>query len=686
MKHYYLKSIFTTLLLLCCTAVSAQDFEVDGIYYNILSQEDKTVEVTSGTANYTGSIVIPATVKTSGTATRTFDDWTSTNKNQANTTSQTSYTMYVEAGQILKFDWSVSSENNYDWLTITLDGTEIIRKSGTTSGSYEKTFTTSGTLSLVVKYTKDVSVNKGDDEGKIYNITLGTANGTTGEYIFRVIGIKNRAFYECYDLTSIEIPNSVTNIGYCVFGGCNNLTSITIDENNPIYDSRENCNAIIETALNTLITGCKNTVIPGSVTTIGYQAFYGCSSITSIEIPNSVTTIGNYAFGYCSSLTNIEIPKNVRTIEYNAFHGCTSLSSVYTSDISSWCNINFANIYANPLCYAEKLYLNGDLPTDIAIPNGITDIKNYAFYGCKSITSIEIPNSVTTIGSCAFSDCSSLTSFTIPNGVTSIRNYAFSGCTSLTSIISLIPAERLFEPGNYAFTGIDKNACTLYVPAGAREAYTTTSGWNEFANIVEIVQREITITVNQYGSGTYCSPFALDFRNVDGLKAYNAIGYKPSTQTVTLARVMTTGAGQGIFIKGEPGEYTVPVIDNFDEYTLNLLVGTLERTTVNSTDGSMSNFKFTVIDGENTPMFYPFEDNTPYSANRAYLQIPTAWLPASAAQKSVSIRFDEGETTGIEEVEQQVTEEEAIYNLQGQKVKKPTRGIYIINGKRVFIK
>ncbi|MBR5335028.1 MAG: hypothetical protein IKV23_02010, partial [Bacteroidaceae bacterium] len=201
MKHYYLKSIFTTLLLLCCTAVSAQDFEVDGIYYNILSQEDKTVEVTSGTANYTGSIVIPSTVKTSGTATRTFDDWTSTNKNQANTTSQTSYTMYVEAGQILKFDWSVSSENNYDWLTITLDGTEIIRKSGTISGSYEKTFTTSGTLSLVVKYTKDVSVNKGDDEGKIYNITLGTANGTTGEYIFRVIGIKNRAFYECYDLT-----------------------------------------------------------------------------------------------------------------------------------------------------------------------------------------------------------------------------------------------------------------------------------------------------------------------------------------------------------------------------------------------------------------------------------------------------------------------------------------------------
>lgn len=685
MKHDYLKSIFTTLLLLCSTAVSAQDFEADGIYYNILSQEYKTVEVTSGTAKYTGSVVIPATVRTSGTATRTFDDWTSTNKNQAGTTSQTSYTMNVEAGYILKFDWSVSSENNYDWLTITLDGTEIIRKSGIASGSYEKTFTTAGTLSLVVKYTKDGSLNKGDDEGKIYNITLGTADGTTREDIFRVIGIKNRAFYECYDLTSIEIPNSVTNIGYCIFGGCNNLTSITIDENNPIYDSRENCNAIIETALNTLIAGCKNTVIPGSVTTIGYQAFYGCSSITNIEIPNSVTTIGNYAFGYCSSLANIEIPKDVRTIEYNAFHGCTSLSSVYISDIYSWCNINFANIYANPLCYAEKLYLNGELQTDIVIPNGVTDIKKYAFYSCKNLTSITIPNFVTTIGSCAFYGCSGLTSITIPEGVTTIGNYAFSDCTSLTSITSLIPADKLFEPGAYAFNYVDKNACTLYVPAGAREAYAATSGWNEFTDIAEIVQSGITITVNQYGSGTFCSPNALDFSNVKGLKAYAATGYKSNSQVVILTRVETAAAGTGLFIKGKPGEYTVPVLESTDEHTLNLLVGTLERTTVNSTDGNMSNFKYTVVDGENTPMFYPFEDNTPYSANRAYLQIPTAWLPTTA-QKSVSIYFDEGETTDIEEVEQQATEEEAIYNLQGQKVKNPTRGIYIVNGKRVFIK
>ena len=186
--------------------------------------------------------------------------------------------------------------------------------------------------------------------------------------------------------------------------------------------------------------------------------------------------------------------------------------------------------------------------------------------------------------------------------------------------------------------------------------------------------------------------FALDFSNVKGLKAYSAIGYKPSTQTVTLARVMTTGTGQGIFIKGEPGEYTVPVIDNFDEYTLNLLVGTIEQTTVNSTDGEMSNYKFTITDGDAAPMFYPFKDNTTFSANRAYLQIPTAWLPATA-QKSLNVRFDDGETTDIEELKGEPTvdasqsgEVKTVYDLQGRVVENPTNGIYIVNGKKVIIK
>ena len=240
----------------------------------------------------------------------------------------------------------------------------------------------------------------------------------------------------------------------------------------------------------------------------------------------------------------------------------------------------------------------------------------------------------------------------------------------------------------YAFYYVDKTACILYVPYGAKETYASTSGWSAFTNIVELEPEttEVTITINQYGSATYCSPFALDFSNVEGLKAYSAIGYKPSTQVVTLARVMTAGAGQGVFIKGEPGEYTVPVIDNFDEYTLNMLVGTLKPTTVNATDGTMSNYKFTIAEGDEAPMFYPFEDNTTFSAGKAYLQIPTAWLTV-AAQKSVSVRFDDGETTGVDEIAGECTEGKYIYDLQGRKINDITEsGIYIIDGKRVLVK
>ena len=116
-----------------------------------------------------------------------------------------------------------------------------------------------------------------------------------------------------------------------------------------------------------------------------------------------------------------------------------------------------------------------------------------------------------------------------------------------------------------------------------------------------------------------------------------------------------------------------------------MLVGTLEQTTINSIDGEMSNYKFTITDGNTIPMFYPFKDNTTFSAGKAYLQIPTVWLPASA-QKSISIRFEEGETTDIDEVEGENGEVKTIYDLQGRKVDTPSKGLYIINGKKVIIK
>ena len=156
------------------------------------------------------------------------------------------------------------------------------------------------------------------DCSSLTSIEIPNSVTSIGEYAFEdcesltsviignsVTSIGEGAFGDCTSLTSIEIPNSVTSIGYGAFHECPGLTSIVVDSGNTIYDSRNGCNAIIETTSNTLITGCQNTIIPNSVTSIGVGAFYKCDSLTSIEIPNSVTSIGDLAFYECTSLTRI---------------------------------------------------------------------------------------------------------------------------------------------------------------------------------------------------------------------------------------------------------------------------------------------------------------------------------------------------------------------------------------------
>ena len=154
-----------------------------------------------------------------------------------------------------------------------------------------------------------------------------------------VTSIGNYAFSGCSGLTSISIPEGVTSIGNCAFSGCSGLTTIKVDSNNKKYDSRNNCNAIIDKETNTLIAGCKNTIIPEGVTSIGSWAFSDCSGLTSINIPNSVTSIGWSAFWGCSGLTSINIPKGVTSIESFAFYDCDDLTIYGTSG-------SFAETYA----------------------------------------------------------------------------------------------------------------------------------------------------------------------------------------------------------------------------------------------------------------------------------------------------------------------------------------------------
>ncbi len=186
-----------------------------------------------------------------------------------------------------------------------------------------------------------------------------------------VTTICDYAFFQCSSLISITIPQSVTSIGEGAFCGCSSeLETIAVDANNASYKSENNC--LITKDGKNLILGCKNSIIPSSVTTIGYGAFDGCSSLTSIVIPKDVISIGNAAFYHCSGLTSITLPNGVTSIGESAFCGCSRL-------------------------------------TNIAIPKGVTVIDRNLFWECHSLTSVTIPNSVTEIKSDAFYDCGGLT-------------------------------------------------------------------------------------------------------------------------------------------------------------------------------------------------------------------------------------------------------------------------------------
>ena len=244
------------------------------------------------------------------------------------------------------------------------------------------------------------------------SVTIGNGVTSIGEY----------AFSQCTNLTSIAIPKNVSNISsHCVFDGCINL-NISIDSENPYYQSINN--VVYSKDLTSLICCTpkidSDFVIPDGVISIGDYAFYDCDTLASIIIPDSVESINDTAFYSCSNLALITIGNGVTSIGSCSFYGCISLTSIIIpNSVTSIGTYSFA--------YCSKL-------TSVTISNSITAISDYAFNSCKNLASIIIHNGVTSIGTYSFSGCSNLESVLIPNSVTSIGTYAFYNCSSLTTV------------------------------------------------------------------------------------------------------------------------------------------------------------------------------------------------------------------------------------------------------------
>ena len=524
-----MKRHLLTLLLvgLCALTASAHDFESDGIYYNITSYSDLTVEVTyrgdspdAYSDEYLGMVTIPSTVSYEGDTYRVTDIG-----GDAFNGCITLIAINIPEGVMYIGDAAFHGCCSL---------TAIIIPEGVTYIGWN---TFEGCSSL-----KGIIIPEGVTS--IGNEAFYGCSSLTAINIpenSQLTSIESDAVSGCSSLKSITIPEGVTSIGGYAFYGCSSLTAVHISSleawcnidfstlySNPLYYAKNlyiNGELVTEFTIPNSATaikdyafyGCsslKSITIPDGVTSIGRYAFCNCSSLTAINIPDGVTSIGMCAFYNCSSLTAINIPESVTSIGSSAFYDCSILKSITIPENSQLTSIGSdtfrdcsslksITIPEGVTSIGQQAFCGCSSLTAINIPEGVTSIEsstfsgcsslksitipensqltsigNAAFYDCSSLTAINIPEGVTSIGYSAFYGCSSLTAINIPEGVTSIGTYAFYLCNSLTAIYCY--AESVPATGESVFGIYTYYDATLYVPQSAMASYQSTAPWSSF--------------------------------------------------------------------------------------------------------------------------------------------------------------------------------------------------------------
>ncbi len=435
------RNILLTLIALMC-AVYAQavfyDVKIGDLYYNLYpSSTGNTATVTSPSSSsekYSGDIVIPSSVTYDGT---TYSVTEMENRIFVDCTGLTT----VQIPGSIEIIAESAFKNCTNLISVTIgDGVKTI------AGGWESKYNQIYYYGAFMGCTKLQSLNIPNSVTEI------------GAY----------AFEDCIGLTSVTIPNSVTTLGICAFRRCSGITALHIGNGITTIESGTFCGCTGLTSLNipncvmeikgTFLydgafekcTGLTSVTIPNSITNIGYHAFRFCSRLTSVTIPNSVTNIGCEAFCSCRGLTSVTIPNSVKTIGSGVFAYCTNLTSVTIG--------NGVTLFGEDGgCSGVGTFEGCTSLTSITIPNNVKEINNAAFAdctnlkfvtlpmnlqsidglfkGCTNLLSVSIPNSVKKIGDSSFEGCTSLTSIVLPEGITSIGARAFKGCTGLTSVI-----------------------------------------------------------------------------------------------------------------------------------------------------------------------------------------------------------------------------------------------------------